>query len=64
MCKIHCTGYAPCENGDWLLFAPGDGGNAPGYWVSLLVMGISLHVCVTIYIDVRLKFTNGEYKAQ
>ena len=21
----HCTGYAPCENGDWLLFAPGDG---------------------------------------
>ena len=20
----HCTGYAPCKNGDWLFFAPGD----------------------------------------
>ena len=22
---IHCTGYAPCTNGDWLLFVLGDG---------------------------------------
>ena len=37
----HCTGqaYAPCANGDWILFAPGAGllGIAPGYGVSLQV---------------------------
>ena len=35
----HCTGYAPCENGDWLLFAPGDGvmHRVIGYRSGLLV---------------------------
>ena len=34
--------YTPCKNGDWLLFAPGDG-------VMHRVMEISLHVCVAMF---------------
>ena len=39
----HCTGYAPAENDDWILFDLGD-------WVMLRVIGN----CVKLFLVARL----------
>ena len=41
--RQHCTGYAPAENGDWILFDLGD-------WVMLRVIGN----CVRLFLVARL----------